>query len=235
MNYLEKMTKSVEDGLMEQKIMDTTCNRRTDKGRWVHYYTKWYNIYFSPIKDEKLNIVELGISTGKSTRLWRDFFTNASIYGVDINKQCLKHDMFDITFLHGDLNDKSFLQKICSEVDGGMDIIIDDANHRSEQQINSFEYLFPKLNNGGIYIIEDLQTSYYDTWKKDQSMVDYLKNLVDDVNNKGKGPKKWNSKQNMELWDKEVLETLTYMELNIESIHFYQAICFIFKRNSNEF
>jgi len=45
---------------------------------------------------------------------------------------------------------------------GPFDIVIDDGSHISQHQIKTFEYCFIHcVKPGGLYIVEDLQTSFY--------------------------------------------------------------------------
>jgi hypothetical protein len=95
--------------------------------------------------------------------MWHDYFTNAIIYGIDnfddliyktinFKKEQIENDRLKIFI--GDQSDEIFLKK---NFDGiYFDIIIDDGSHRSWHQQQSFKYLFPKVNSGGYYIIEDL-------------------------------------------------------------------------------
>lgn len=69
---------------------------------------------------------------------------------------------------------------------GGVDIVIDDGSHISDHQRISFETLFPLMNEGGVYICEDLQASYWEVfhnggYKKKGTFIELSKQLVDDL------------------------------------------------------
>ena len=121
-------------------------------------FIQLYEKYFSSLKNSKINILEIGVEGGDSLRIWREYFTNANICGIDIDKKDFKIDNTEI--LQGDQSDKNFLKTLIDKYKN-FDIIIDDGSHQAKHIIASFKFLFPHLNNNGIYVIEHLQTSYF--------------------------------------------------------------------------
>ena len=75
-----------------------------------------------------------------------------------------------------------------AEASGGhFDVVVDDGGHSMEQQLTSFRVLFPLLRPGGIYVIEDLDTSYQEFFGggppgKAGTTVAFLKELIDSLN-----------------------------------------------------
>jgi hypothetical protein len=124
-------------------------NINTDK--FAHYYPI-YDMYFHSLREDNLNILEIGVKNGESLRLWKKYFPNAQIWGVDIDPKCLDHKEENIEILIGDQNDPTTFDPI-KKID--FDIIIDDGSHVFFHMINSFEYLWKNLKNGGLYFIED--------------------------------------------------------------------------------
>ena len=124
-----------------------------------------YDRFFSKIKNKKLRIIEIGIGGhtmedrgGSSLRSFATFFKNSKIFGIDlINKQL--HERSRIKTFQGSQVDEDFLVNICN-THGPFDIILDDGSHFVEHQKKSFEIMFDHLNEGGIYIIEDVGSSY---------------------------------------------------------------------------
>jgi hypothetical protein len=221
MNHIKKNLEK------DNEIEELAKREMVDKNSNGHWYSRWYNLYFEPLKNDEINLLEIGILGGGSHRMWRDYFTNGKVYAIDINPVTFKHDLSGIEAFLGDASDEIFLSSIISKITKGLDIIIDDASHRTSEQIRTFNYLFPVMNSGGIYVIEDLQTSYMEGYKiePNNSAVDYLKEKIDDVNWRGKG-----FHQNYKKLDEDIKNNLNYWEKNIESMHFYAGICFIFKR-----
>jgi hypothetical protein len=133
---------------------------RTDKGNMSHHYTEVYEYFFYPIKYSARKIFEIGVETGASLRMWRDYFPNAVIYGIDIfDTSKLNSDTIK-TFM-ADQGDRKKLQDFINKFGGEFDIILDDGGHTMELQQISFGYLFKYVKPGGYYIIEDVHTSVY--------------------------------------------------------------------------
>ncbi|WP_138774321.1 class I SAM-dependent methyltransferase [Desulfohalovibrio reitneri] len=96
---------------------------------------------------------------GSSLRMWRTYFPKARVYGIDIHDK-KSHDERRIKTFKGSQVDGDFLDRVIDEI-GRPDIIIDDGSHINSHIIGSFEHLFPKMKEGGIYAVEDQQTSYW--------------------------------------------------------------------------
>jgi 23S rRNA U2552 (ribose-2'-O)-methylase RlmE/FtsJ len=128
-----------------------------DKGT-AHSYIKTYDSIFKQYQDKDINILEIGIYEGQSLALWEKYFTpNSKIYGVDINKNCKQYEKNNIYVLIGDATDGTFIDNTFKDIK--FDIIIDDGSHIREDQLISFKILFSKyLNEGGTYIIEDINS-----------------------------------------------------------------------------
>jgi hypothetical protein len=114
--------------------------------------------------------------------MWRDYFKMGIIVGLDL-EPCHVADLTGrIRFYRGDQQDIALLRHIAGEVaPNGFDIIIDDCSHIGEFTSKSFWYLFMNhLKQGGLYIIEDWGTGYWDNWfdgkryKKKRSSIFYL-------------------------------------------------------------
>ena len=139
-------------------------------------YTNFYQRYFGNLNPSIL--LEIGVAEGDSLRAWKDFFPTCKIIGIDINPLC-KTENPDLNVYIGDQKDINFLTAVINEV-GLPNIIIDDGGHKRSEQMETFKFIFPKLNPGSLYIIEDLQTNYLKDWNdQDLSMIEYLKSLID--------------------------------------------------------
>jgi hypothetical protein len=157
-----------------------------------HGYHRFYDYFLVPLKKYKMNVLEIGVDDLRSLKTWLDFFPNANIYGIDINKKDFQYERGCI--FQGDQSKKKDLEKIVKKI-GKCKFIIDDGSHHPEHQLLSFNYLFNKcLDYGGIYIIEDIETSYWRNAKlydysinsgyqnNDFNIVQIFKNIVDIVN-----------------------------------------------------
>lgn len=125
----------------------------TDKSRLGHDYLNIYEQLFAPLRDQPITLLELGVYLGYSLRTWREYFTAATIIGID--HQPLMTDTLPQTFVYQcDQTDPGLPEILAPH--GPLDIVIDDCSHRCANTIASFKLLWPLLKGGGLYIIEDL-------------------------------------------------------------------------------
>jgi hypothetical protein len=117
----------------------------TDKGE--HNYLRYYDGWFKKYKDEEINLLEVGVLNGHSIQLWKDYFTNAKIYGME------KAEVYGGDFKCDSLN-KTEVDKALGDLK--FDIIIDDGDHHPDSQLKTYRNLKEYLNKGGLYIIEDI-------------------------------------------------------------------------------
>lgn len=123
-----------------------------DKGT-IHHYIESYERLFSPVRNEKINVLEIGINRGDSLKMWREYFPNANIYGIDIVLPKEKVD--GVTMLQCSQVDAHRINELFKDVN--FDIIIDDGSHKIQHQLLSAKYFWSKMNRNGLYIIEDIQ------------------------------------------------------------------------------
>lgn len=136
-------------------------------------YPREYDKYLAPYKNSTIRMLEIGVSKGGSLYAWKNFFPNAKlIVGIDVKDECKKFEDSKIRVEIGSQDDRSFLLNLNDKY-GPFDVILDDGSHVLKHQRTSFEVLFPLLKEGGMYIIEDLHTSYWPRWGG--SMIEYLK------------------------------------------------------------
>lgn len=128
----------------------------SDKGSSFHAFTGIYEGYLDPIRRDVRRVLEVGVWHGASLRMWRDYFPEAHVYGIDIEAKELGEER--ITTLVADQADRDHLWA-ATRAGGGCDLIVDDGGHTMEQQQVSLAALFPCVLPGGYYILEDLHTS----------------------------------------------------------------------------
>lgn len=135
----------------------------TDKNQ---VYLDNYERGFSDIKNKRITLLELGIFRGESLLLWENYFSNGKIVGIDINKPDIANKSERIFTFQGYQQDRDFLDTVARETaPEGFDIIIDDASHIGDISKITFWHLFDNhLKPGGIYVIEDWRTGYWDVW-----------------------------------------------------------------------
>jgi demethylmacrocin O-methyltransferase len=199
--------------------------------KWgIHRYTPHYERHFAHLRDREMLVIELGIGGyaeagegGASLRMWKWFFPRAQVVGVDIRDKSFV-DERRITAYRGSQTDRELMRRIVRRF-GEPTIVIDDGSHRSAHVIRSFEILFPMLADGGLYVIEDLQTSYWPAWggsldrdDPDTSMT-MVKRLLDGLNHE-------------ELLD-EPYEP-SYADLHVVAVHSYHNLVVIEKGSNRE-
>lgn len=162
---------------------------RANQGRLIHKWIHYFDIYdrhLSPYRGRKVNIVEFGVAHGGSLQMWRDYFgRRARITGVDLNPRCAELTGKGINVVIGDQENREFLNDLADQV-GEIDIVIEDGGHTMGQQIATFEELWPRIRDGGIFLIEDLHTSYWPKYgggyKRSETFIEYAKDLIDQQN-----------------------------------------------------
>lgn len=163
---------------------------RNNKGHLIHKWMHYFDIYdrhFAPYRKRPIKVLEFGVSYGGSLQMWRDYFgRKAHIIGVDIDPRCLTIKTGPrIQVVIGDQEDREFLAKLAEE-HGPFDVIIEDGGHTMTQQINTFEVIWPHVRTGGVFLIEDLHTSYWEKYggglRKPGTFIEYAKDLIDRMN-----------------------------------------------------
>ena len=208
----------------------------TDKGSSFHNYTKVYSKWLSSLKDEPIKFLEIGIYLGDSVKFWESYFSQAELHFMDIDLQRPLYHSERSQYHLIDQENHQQLVDFASVHQGNFDVILDDGGHTMHQQLVSFLALFPFVKNGGMYIIEDLHTSY---WKNygghgeignpvagEGTMTEFLKKLVDDVNYPGA----FTACGDFEKLPESVRLSLNHFQQTIESLHFYDSVCIIIKR-----
>lgn len=186
--------------------------------KWKHYFDV-YDRHFSKYRGTDVHIVEFGVFQGGSLQMWKDYFgPKAKIYGVDINPHCKQLEEDQVAIFIGDQEDKVFLKMLGASIPR-IDILLDDGGHTMAQQINTFEVLFDKIEANGVYLCEDINTSYWRRYgggyKKRGTFIEYSKNFIDYIN-------AWHSKQPSRL-------SVSEFTRSVDSIHYYDSILVIEK------
>lgn len=163
-----------------------------------HNYHGIYDFFLKSFYNDTGSLLEIGIDSGKSLNMWLELFPNAFIYGMDINIAHI-YDRFNI--IKGDQSNIYDLHKVKNIIGNDLFLINDDGSHIPEHQLLTFNTLFPSLREGGIYIIEDIETSYwvkgglygYETrygYKHPNSIVEIFKDVADSINSEFAGEHK---------------------------------------------
>jgi hypothetical protein len=132
----------------------------TDKCPYHHNYVEIYETLFGRMRNAAIRFLEIGVLHGNSVRLWEAYFPNAQIYGLDIDESTTKYKSARINILIGDQGNRADLTKVLDATGRELDVVLDDGGHAMHQQQLSLGVLFPAIKNGGLYIVEDVHTSF---------------------------------------------------------------------------
>jgi len=189
-------------------------NKIGKPGKPKYCYLDVYEDLFAPLKEKELRILEIGVSSGGSVKMWEEYFPKAQIVGFDRQEKCKGFETDRIKIITGDQGDDNAI----AAIPGEFDIIIDDGSHKVKHQRHTLRILWPMVKPGGYFIIEDLQTSYVDKYgggmERDGSMIEHLKKIVDDIN--------W------EWWTKEPSND---MQKHLYMMLFFSGLC-VLKKNA---
>ncbi len=208
----------------------------TDKSSLIHNYCVKYEKYLPFNQYDKITILEIGVLNGESLKMWKEYFYNSKIIGIDINSDCDKYIEERISIEIGSQTDGDFLEKLHEDY-GRFDMILDDGSHNNSDVIFTFEKLFPYLKSGGVYIVEDSCTSYWSKYDgeylKKGTMMEYFKGLTDDVSFRGleipgDSLKAWYRKEDGLIDVSKQIQP--ECRVDIESINFLNSIILITKR-----
>jgi hypothetical protein len=155
-------------------------------GRLIHKWHHYFDIYhrhFAAFRNRSPVVVEIGVFHGGSLEMWRHYFgPGAHIVGIDIDQRCRQFEEDSISVMIGDQADRNFLAEVRSRFPH-VDIVIDDGGHTMAQQITTFEELYPHVQPHGVYLCEDLHTSYLAPYGggygKSGTFVHYATRLID--------------------------------------------------------
>jgi len=198
--------------------------------KWDHYL-EVYDRYLSRFRGEDAHLLEIGVFNGGSLEIWRTYLgQGARLTAIDNDPNCRSNAPADVDVYVGDQGDPEFLSSICECVPK-FDVVIDDGSHVSSHQIASFEALFPHVTDNGIYIVEDIHSSYWPTHVKadEPTFIEYASGLVDSLHSwyqQGPGIRQFfpaPSERSQPLPSTDFART-------VEALHFYDSLLVIEKR-----
>lgn len=203
----------MEEIIIKMDLHSIGLKYGTDKAI-PHNYLTIYEKYLNHFKEKNVNVLEIGIANGSSILMWHEYFENGIINGIDINSSTLENPKLKndrrIKLFIGNQTDRNFLNS--SFKDESLDIIIDDGGHTMEEQMISFAILFKKLKSGGIYILEDLITSFWASHGGNKDNINTSLSALYDLKINSKFHSSYLMKQEME-----------YIENNFKDIFIYGA------------
>lgn len=232
----DSRTDNPEYKILNEIALQFDSSVSSGKGSNWHNYTEIYAQYLAPYKDKPIKFLEIGIFQGNGVKLWEAYLKKAELHFVDISFDRITYFSERSHYHLANQESPEDLQQLVKDTGGNFDIIIDDGGHTMTQQLVSFRELFPHLKSEGLYIIEDLHTSYWKSYDGNGSpskpkagsgtFVQFLKDLIDDVNFVGARTQSANHRSIRGDIEAEMSE----YRKDIYSMHFYDSMCIIIKR-----
>ena len=137
----------------------TEIGREHNTDKVWHGYTPHYERHFDDLRHYPVNLVEIGVASGASLKMWDEWFDHpdAFMLGIDIDPDCYRQisKRAVITIADG----TSYIPQMTNQ----WDIVIDDGSHTSNDIVAAFGNWWPRLKSGGWYVIEDLAVQ----WRND--------------------------------------------------------------------
>lgn len=129
------------------------CPHLTDKDN-EHSYLEPYEELFAPRRHAVKRVLEIGVQTGGSVLLWRDYFPHADVFGVDLNPFCHNVRGVRIQCIEADAYTEETVDKLRKL--GPFDVLIDDGSHELHH-LKFFAKEYPALlAPGGVLVMEDV-------------------------------------------------------------------------------
>jgi hypothetical protein len=149
-------------------------------------YFQVYEEVFRKYAGQQITFVEVGVLSGGSLFMWREFFgPEARIIGIDLNLNAKKWEKEGFEIYIGDQSDPSFWEGFFQKV-GLIDVLLDDGGHTNRQQIITVHKAISHIKDGGTLIVEDAHASYIKEFGNPSkySFINFAKHLVDSINSR---------------------------------------------------
>ncbi|MEL7233481.1 MAG: glycosyltransferase domain-containing protein [Chloroflexota bacterium] len=188
--------------------LNQLANRhRSNRGNLYHnrhFYSRIYQRYLKPLRDEHFTLFEIGRhdDDARSLRMWSDYFPHAHIIGYT-STDSPTIDIPRCTLIHGEPGSRDDLATAIAQLEPSPAVIIDDGSHTSPHQQMALGYLFQQLEPGGLYFIENLHHS------DAAPTLDVLRAL----------------QQNREITSPHMPpDEIAYLQAHVESVAFYDSM-----------
>lgn len=198
-------------------------------------YLREYDRLFSPMRERPVALLEIGIQNGGSLERWAAYFRRGTHFiGCDINPDCERLS-FEDTRIHlivGDANQHENVTRILACAPR-FDIVIEDGSHTSGDIVRAFVNFFPHVENGGLFVAEDLHCSYWTSFEgglfHPHSSMAFFKRLADIVNHEHWGIGIGRAQLLQDFWDTYQVRLSDEILSSIHSVEFINSICVIRK------
>lgn len=181
--------------------------------KWSNYFAV-YDRHLSRFIGQAPVVVEVGVQGGGSLELWAQFFgPGAVIHGVDVDPECMsvEHRLHGVTVHIGDQASRAFWRDFRQRVPH-IDVFIDDGGHTANQQTVTLDEMLPHIATNGVYLCEDLHTSYRAShdggFLQTGTMIERVKRLADELHGRHSGQE-------------------TFVTRHVAAMHLYESLLVI--------
>lgn len=222
-----------------REIFEAPKRFKTDK--WDHYLDV-YDRHFARFRGGgPITYLEIGVQAGGSLCVAREYFgPDSHIFGLDIDPASRAVEQAGIAnrVFTGSQSDPAFLAQVMAEIGTPPDIIVDDGSHTQSDMVESFLVLFPRLADGGCYIVEDTHTVHFHTHQHSTTglnVYDYFKGLADKLTLDFMLPEHRATRFRLPPGRREgALPQRNRMAAAIDSLHFYNSMIVVEKAAHRE-
>jgi len=144
-----------------------------------HCYHTFYEKYFSNVREQISNILEIGAFKGNATASFFFYFSNSKIISADIFPDLFRYNSDRISNIYLDNSSEKIIEDKILNKKIKFDIIIEDAGHYFKDQIISLFMLFKTLNSKGVFVVEELE---FPNFREDMNLSKEKPTLRDILN-----------------------------------------------------
>mgnify|MGYP003662887378 FL=1 len=240
LKFLSKKAKNMKESVLVGKLLSVaSLNNEKETGgdslsdrRMSHFFDVYDGLNLD--RDKDYSFLEIGNRWAGALWGWRVYLPKSKIYGLDIDPMTQHFANGDaengVKIYEGSQTDVELLKKIHKDA-GKLDIVVDDGGHTMTQMKTSFETLWPLLEDGGIYVIEDIQCCYWPKfegkYKGETSFIELIKSFVDNIHS---CYYKKNGQESKRAESELVDEEPSYYDLSIQSVEIYDSVAVIRKK-----
>ena len=231
----------VDDGLyiglaMPDKTLERVYEEHSGKvsDRWSSYLSE-YNRILAEYRNQPIALLEIGVQNGGSLEIWSAFFPNARrLVGCDINPDWSQLEFADprIRVVIGNA-DSEEVQTLVLAQTPRLDVVIDDGSHRSRDIARTFARYFPFVEDGGVFIAEDMHCSYWQEFEGGLfdpfSSIAFFKQLADVINHEHWGVGEPPSNVLKRFFEKYEFQMADDQLRHVHSVEFINSICVVRK------
>jgi hypothetical protein len=171
---------------MSETLDSLGLRYKTDKASSDHNYLSSYEEFLPVKREDSFTFVEIGVFRGASALMWSEWFPNASVVGLDVKPPKLRSTPKNLTLVVGNATIDITVERLSKKFVAPL-VVLDDGSHLWDQQRAALQRFWPWLKSGGIYIIEDLQSSFEAGFAKEDafSFVDLMVKLAQSLQLRG--------------------------------------------------